>query len=65
MIDPVELRYARMTRERERCLQSLRTAYGHLPRPVVAAVHQLAEFLMHLDQMPDDELEVTRVERRR
>jgi hypothetical protein len=64
MNDPLEIRYARMTRERERCLQTLRSHYGHLPRPVVAAVQQLAEFLMHLDQMPDDELETTQVGRR-
>jgi uncharacterized membrane protein YccC len=63
--DPLELRFARMARARERCFQELRHHYGqHLPPPVVAAVCDLAETLMRLSQTPDEDLETTFVGRK-
>ena len=64
-VDPLDLRYERMVRERERCFRALREHVGgHLPRPVIAAVCELSEALLRLGLTPDDELDVTTVGRR-
>lgn len=58
--DAADLRYERAARYRERCLQELRAQLGgHLPRPAVAAVHELCERLLLLNATPDEALEHT------
>ena len=58
--DAAGIRYERAARYRERCLQELRAQFGgHLPRPAVAAVHELCERMLLLDATEDEALERT------
>lgn len=58
-------RQRRVAFERERCLTRIGIVLGKLPREAVSAVNDLVEAVERIATTPDDELEVTTVERRR
>jgi hypothetical protein len=63
-VDPLDARFARMARERDKCLRTLREHLGHhLPPPVVGAVSELAENMLRLGVTPDEDLDETIVQR--